>query len=226
MVSKERVLLRNISWQTFEGVLADTGKDGASRLTYEQKTMEIIVPNLFHEHWNRLIEFFIFVLAEELSLEILPLGSITLKRQDLQIGVVPDSCYYIYHEGYKKNASELEQGFDLLDNIVPNLVVEIDLDSSSLDKFPIYAAIGVVELWRYSQGILNIYQLLDGEYIQCHNSPLFAQLPLIGIPKFLAESQKLGVMGVVRNFRQWVRIMLGSNTKRERGTGNGEQGNA
>jgi len=213
MVSTERVLLRNISWQTFEGVLSDMGEDGASRLTYGQKTMEIIVPNLFHEYWNRLIEFFIFVLAEELSLDILPLGSVTLKRQDLQIGIVPDSCYYVYHEGYRKKIfpSSPNPSFDLQENIVPNLVVEIDLDDSSLDKFPIYSALGVAELWRYNQGILHIYQLLDGEYIQCHNSPLFAQLPLIGVPKFLEESQKLGVMGVVRNFRQWVRIMLGSN---------------
>jgi Uma2 family endonuclease len=213
MVSTERVLLRNISWQTFEGVLSDMGEDGASRLTYGQKTMEIIVPNLFHEYWNRLIEFFIFVLAEELSLDILPLGSVTLKRQDLQIGIVPDSCYYVYHEGYRKKTfpSSPNPNFDLQENIVPNLVVEIDLDDSSLDKFPIYSALGVAELWRYNQGILHIYQLLDGEYIQCHNSPLFAQLPLIGVPKFLEESQKLGVMGVVRNFRQWVRIMLGSN---------------
>jgi len=215
MVSTERVLLRNISWQTFEGVLSDMGEDGASRLTYGQKTMEIIVPNLFHEYWNRLIEFFIFVLAEELSLDILLLGSVTLKRQDLQIGVVPDSCYYVYHEGYRKKAfpSSPNPSFDLHENIVPNLVVEIDLDDSSLDKFPIYSALGVAELWRYNQGILHIYQLLDGEYIQCHNSPLFAQLPLIGVPKFLEESQKLGVMGVVRNFRQWVRIMLGNNIK-------------
>lgn len=31
----------------------------------------------------------------------------------------------------------------------PDLVLEIDITSSSLDKRPIYAAFGVSELWRY-----------------------------------------------------------------------------
>lgn len=213
MLSEERVLLRNITWQTFASILTDTGEAGAPRLTYERKTLEIVMPNLLHEHWNRLIELLIFVLAEELNLEIFPLGSLTLKRQDLQIGVIPDSCYYIYSEGAKKEIPNLAANLDQQNTLLPNLVVEIDLDSSSLDKFPLYAALGVLELWRYDRGILHIYQLLDGEYIQCHNSPIFAQLPLIGVPKFLEESQKLGVIGVVRNFRQWVRIMLGINKK-------------
>jgi len=212
MLSEERVLLRNISWKTFEDILADTGVAGV-RLTYERKTLEILMPNLLHEHWNRLIELLIFVLAEELNLEIVPLGSVTLKSQDLQIGVVPDSCYHIYSEGNKKNSPNPDVKFELQNTTLPNLLVEIDLDSSALDKFPIYAALGVAEIWRYSQGILNIYQLLDEKYIQCHNSPTFAQLPLIGVPKFLEESPKLGVRGVVRSFRQWVRIMLGINQK-------------
>jgi Uma2 family endonuclease len=207
MGSDERVILRNISWQTFEKIVADTGESTVSRLTYDKEILEIMNPMVCHEHWNRLIGLLVFILAEELHLEIFPLGSATLKREDLQIGVVPDSSYYIYSEWTLKNPSYL--GLD--DNFLPNLVVEVDLSNSSLDKFPIYAALGIAELWRYEQGILNIYQLLNGEYIQCHNSPTFAQLPLIGIPKFLEESQKLGVMGVTSNFRKWVRIMLGSN---------------
>ena len=45
----------------------------------------------------------------------------------------------------------------------------------------------------------------EGEYLQCNNSPTFAQLPLTEIPQFLEESQRIGVMGMTRNFRNWVR---------------------
>jgi len=48
-----------------------------------------------HEHWNRLIEHLIFVLAEELNLEIYPTGSTTFKRLNQARGAEPDSSFYI-----------------------------------------------------------------------------------------------------------------------------------
>jgi Uma2 family endonuclease len=188
-------------------MLTDIGDDRSYRLTYNQGTLEIVTPFLFHEHWNRILERLIFVLAEELNLDIFPIGSTTLKRPDLKLSAEPDSSYFIRNETTIKNRGVI----DLNGNLVPDLAVEIETIDSSLNKFHIYAGLGVSELWIYSDGLLNIYQLLDGEYIQCHNSPTFAQLPLMGVPKFLEESQKIGVMGVTKNFRQWVRIMLGSN---------------
>lgn len=205
--SEQRFILKNISWQTYESMLADMGEDRSARLTYDRGILEIMTPLLFHEHWNRVLERLIFVLGEELNLDIFPLGSTTLKRSDLHLGAEPDSSYIIRNEATFKSQGLINLNGDL----APDLVIEIDLAGSVLNKFQIYATLGISEMWVYSGGVLNIYQLLDGEYLQCHNSPTFAQLPLMGIPKFLEDSQKMGVMGVTRNFRQWVQIMLGSN---------------
>lgn len=87
-------------------------------------------------------------------------------------------------------------------------MVEVDLTSSSLDRFQIYASLGVPELWRYDEGVLHIYHLEQGEYVECNNSPTFAQLSLIEIPQFLEESQRIGVMEMTRNFRNWVREQI------------------
>ncbi|WP_026734417.1 Uma2 family endonuclease [Fischerella sp. PCC 9605] len=206
-LSAQRVVLRNISWQTFETMLADMGEDRASRLTYDRGTLEIITPLLPHEYWNRLIERLIFVLGEELNLEILPAGSTTFKREDLRRVAEPDSSYYIQNEARVRNKSEI----DLNSDPPPDLVVEIDLTSSSLDKFQIYASLGVPELWRYDEGVLRIYQLQQGQYVECSDSPTFAQLPLNEITRFLEESQRIGVMGMTRNFRNWVREQLATN---------------
>ncbi|MER3494836.1 MAG: hypothetical protein C4323_23020 [Mastigocladus sp. ERB_26_2] len=199
-----RFELRNISWQTFETMLADMGEDRTSRLYYDQGILEIMTPLLPHEYWNRLIERLIFVLGEELNLEIFPPGSTTLKRQDLLQGAEPDSSYYIQNEARVRNKSEI----DLNSDPPPDLVVEIDLTSSSLDKFQIYASVGVPELWRYDEGVLRIYQLQQGQYVECSDSPTFAQLPLIEISRFLEESQRVGVMGMTRNFRNWVKKQI------------------
>jgi Uma2 family endonuclease len=202
--SEQRVVLRNISWQTFETMLAEMGNDRASRMAYDRGTLEIMTPLLPHEYWNRLIERLIFVLGEEVNLEILPTGSTTLKRKDLRRGAEPDSSYYIRNEARVRNKIAI----DLNNDPPPDLVVEVDLTSSSLDRFQIYASLGVPELWRYDEGVLYIYQLQEGEYVECNNSPTFAQLPLIEIPRFLEESLRIGVMKMTRNFRQWVREQI------------------
>ncbi|MGI8503942.1 MAG: Uma2 family endonuclease [Hassallia sp.] len=199
--SQQRVVLRNISWQTFEIMLTDMGEDRVSRMTYDQGILEIMTPLLSHEHWNRLIERLIFVIGEELNLEIFPAGSTTFKREDLRRGVEPDSSYYIQNERLVRNKTEI----NLNNDPPPDLVVEVDLTNSSLDKFQIYASLGIPELWRYDEGVLQIYQLQEGEYLECNNSPTFTQLPLTKIPQFLEESQRIGVMGMTRNFRNWVR---------------------
>jgi Uma2 family endonuclease len=199
--SEQRVLLRNISWQTFLTILADMGEEPAARLTYDQGMLEIMTPLFPHEYWNRLIERLIFVLGEELNLEIIPAGSTTLKREDLRRGAEPDSSYYIANEALVRNKADI----DLSSDPAPDLVVEIDLTSSSLNRFEIYASLGVGELWRYDDGVLYIYQLQAGQYVECSYSPTFAQLPLVEIPRFLQESQRMGVMGMTRQFREWVR---------------------
>ncbi len=204
VASEQRAVLRNISWQTFETMLAEMGEDRASRITYDQGMLEIMTPLFSHEYWKCLIERLIFVLAEELNLEIVPAGSTTFRREDLRRGTEPDSSYYIRNEALVRNKSEI----DLNRDPAPDLVVEIDLTSSSLNKFDIYASLGVMELWRYDEGVLYIYQLRQGQYIECNNSLIFAQLPLIEIARFLEESQRIGVMKMTRNFREWVKKQI------------------
>ncbi|WP_017314496.1 Uma2 family endonuclease [Mastigocladopsis repens] len=202
--SDQRVVLRNISWQTFETMLAEMGNDRASRMAYDRGTLEIMTPLLPHEYCKCVLELLIFVLGEELNLEIFPTGSTTLKRKDLRCGAEPDSSYYIWNEARVRNKTAI----DLNNDPPPDLVVEVDLTSSSLDRFQIYASLGVPELWRYDEGVLHIYQLQQGEYVECNNSPSFAQLPLVEIPHFLEESQRIGVMEMTRIFRNWVRKQI------------------
>lgn len=46
---------------------------------------------------------------------------------------------------------------DLATDPPPELTIEVDITSSSLNRFPIFAAVGVAEVWRY-----------DGERVQFH----------------------------------------------------------
>ena len=197
----QRVILKNISWQTFETILTEMGEDRVSRLAYDHGTLEIMTPLLPHEHNNRLIHNLIVALAEELNLNLKSVGSLTCKRPDRMRGVEPDSGFYIQNEPLVRNNKQI----DLATDPPPDLVVEVDFTSSSLDRLPIYADIGVPELWRYDEPVIQIYQLLEGQYIPCTLSPTFANLPLTEIPRFLEESLKIGEIPMLRAFRAWVR---------------------
>jgi Uma2 family endonuclease len=201
----QRVILKNISWQTFETILSEMGSERISRLAYDHGTLEIMTPLLPHEHNNRLIHNLIVALADELNLNLKSVGSLTCKRPDRMRGAEPDSGFYIQNEPLVRDNREI----NLTTDPPPDLVVEVDFTSSSLDRLPIYADIGVPELWRYDEPVMQIYQLQQGLYVPCTFSPTFAQLPLTEeIPRFLEESLRIGEIPMIRSFRAWVRQRL------------------
>lgn len=202
--SEQRVILQNINWQTFEMLLADLGDKRACRLAYDKGTLEIMTPLMPHEHYKRLIEKLIDVLTEELNLNVKSVGSMTCKREDLVRGAELDSAFYIQNEALVREKEEI----DLTQDPPPDLMLEVDLSSLSLDKLPIYVALGIPEVWRYYRGVLQICQLREGQYVFCDCSPTFADLPLTEIPLFLEQSTQIGEMAMIRAFRTWVRQQM------------------
>ncbi|MBE9049228.1 Uma2 family endonuclease [Nostocales cyanobacterium LEGE 11386] len=203
--SSQRVLLPNISWQTFETILAEMGGNRATRLAYDHGTLEIMTPLMPHEHNNRLIHNLVVILAEELNLNLKSTGSVTCKRQDLLRGVEPDSSFYIQNEPVMRH----KQNLDLSQDPPPDLVIEVDYTSASVDRLPIYLALGVPEVWRYDEPMMQIYQLRDGVYVPCDVSPTFKNLPITAeIPHFIQETLKIGEIPMIRSFRAWVKQQI------------------
>ena len=199
--AEQRTVLHNISWQTFEALLQETGEDRGSRFAYDCGTLEIMTP--LYEHENPKIQFdrFILVLAEELEIEIKSAGSTTLKRRIANRGIEPDNCYYIQNEPAVRGRQEL----DLETDPPPDLAIEIDISSSSVDKFGIYSALGVPELWTYNGRILKFYQLTEGRYIECEFSLAFPIVSVTEMSRFIEQSKTTGEIALLKSFRAWVR---------------------
>ncbi len=204
ILGEQRVVLQNVSWQCFAYLLDELGENRAARLAYDQGMLEIMSPLMPHEHSKRLIEKLIDILAEELNLNIKSVGSMTCKREDLQRGIEPDSGFYIQNEPLVRQKEDL----DLTQDPPPDLMLEVDFTSSSLNKEPIYRALGVAEVWRYASGKLTIKQLQLGQYLQLDRSPTFAGLPLTEIPQFIKQSSQIGETDMLKAFRKWVREQL------------------
>jgi Uma2 family endonuclease len=203
VIGEHRVILSNISWQTFEQILEELGNNRGTRLAYNNGLLEIMTPLGPHENNNRFIESLVGVIADELNLNLKKFGSLTMKRSKKLKGAEPDSCYYLQNEPLVRNKQEI----DLDKDPPPDLVLEIDMSSGSLDKLPIYAAIGVPELWRYDGNKLEVFvlQQLDGEYEAVSTSLTFPWMPMDVIPRFIRQSLVDGETATLRTFREWVR---------------------
>lgn len=202
--AEQRTLLRNISWQTFESLLSDLGEHRSSRLTYNRGTLEIMTPLYEHEKPKEVLTALIGIIAEELNIEIARAGSTTFKRQELGRGAEPDSSFYIQNERLVRGKSKI----DLRNDPPPDLVIEIDITSSSLDSFDIYSALGVPEIWRYNGRVLQFFQLQDEEYVACEFSRAFSFLSVAEMGRFLQESKTVGETTLLRGFRVWVRSQI------------------
>ena len=65
-----KVLLKNISWYTYEYLLQDLAEQPGVCLTYDQGTLEITTPLDPHEKYSELLGNFVEVLTDELNQDI------------------------------------------------------------------------------------------------------------------------------------------------------------
>ncbi|MEG3918611.1 Uma2 family endonuclease [Microcoleus sp. T3_A4] len=200
-LAEQRTLLENISWSTFETLLKEIGDKRGYRIAYDNGMLEIMSPLYEHENPKIQSDRFIFILAEELGIEIKSAGSMTLKQEQAKKGIEPDNCYYIQSEPAVRGRQEL----DLETAPPPDLAIEIDITSSSINKSGIYSALGVPELWRYNGRVLKFYQLASEEYVECNFSIAFPFLSSTEMSSFFEQTKTMGEIALLKSFRIWVR---------------------
>ncbi|NET62263.1 MAG: Uma2 family endonuclease [Symploca sp. SIO2E6] len=195
------ILMRGVSWQTYKILMSEVGDNRAWRIAYDRGILEIRMPLLEHEVPKGLLESFVEAIADELEIEVMKAGSLTLEREDLTKAVEPDSCFYIDREPQVRGREKIILPADP----PPDLVIESDFTSSSLNKQALYSALGIPELWRYTKKTLLVYQQVEGGYEQCDRSLAFPFLPVSDIPNFIAQSRVIGQRSAVRLFRKRIR---------------------
>ena len=197
---KNSVILNNIRWETYQYLVQDSEEQPNKRLTYDRGILEIMTPLPEHEVYKKLIDRFVLVMVEEMNKEMRSLGSCTWSCQDLKQGLEPDECYYINHEEAVRGKLNIDLNFDP----PPDLAIEIDITSSSLNRMSIYEALGVAEVWRFDGQFLSIYQLVDGIYQMSDKSGVFPFIKGEDIMRFLQQMEG-GEMALIKAFRTWVR---------------------
>ena len=204
---EKRVLLQGLNWQSYQQILQALPQSRAARLTYDRGTLEITVPLENHEFFLRLIERFIVVLVEELGMDMKTMGSTTLTYENLERGSEPDCAYYIQNRD-----SVAGREVDFEKDPAPDLVVEVDITHTDIDKNRLYAAMEIPELWRYNGQEWLIFQLRDGSYQGCDRSPTFELVEKDDLYRFLAEA-KDSEMQAQSNLRSHIREKIQNKTQ-------------
>jgi Uma2 family endonuclease len=199
----EIIRLSGISWKTYETLLEELS-DRRFRLTYNRGNLEIMAPSPEHELSKEVLGRFIDTIAEEFDVNIYPLGSTTFKQSKL-IGAEPAKCFYIRNIAAVQGKKRL----DMEEDPAPDLVLEIDITSSSLNRLQVYADLGVAEVWIYNGESLIIQQLQNGTYIATQTSQFFTSLSIPEVASWLQRSTTMDYLALVKAFRAWVRSQIG-----------------
>ena len=191
----------DVSWEEYESLLGDLGDDYAVRIFYDQGRMEIMAPASTHEKPKSVLHTLVTALRDELDIDIESLGSTTFKAQMKARGAEPDDCFYIQNAALVIGKADVHIEHDP----PPDLVIEIDRTSTSLDKFSIYAALGVPEIWRVVANCVEIHLLENDLYMESPASRAFTFLTAQALSGFLMKGLTDGERKAAAAFRAWAR---------------------
>jgi Uma2 family endonuclease len=194
------VLLSGVRWQTYEALLQDMA-DRHIRLTYDRGNLEIMAPLFRHARSAGFLAELVQTLAAAAKVPVVSAGSTTFRREDLERGLEPDRCFYI------RNASVVVGKMDLDPrDPPPDLAIEIDIESSSVNRLGIYAALGVPEVWRFDGRQFEVLVRRDARgYVRAAASPTFPALAVAAVPETLHGITGLDDAARARWLRAWVR---------------------
>lgn len=197
--AEQRLTLHNVSWKTYEKILDAFGEHRAVRFHYDEGVLECMVPLEAHENPSDLVGLFICTLVVESGMNLKCMASTTLRQEKLKKGAEPDKCYYIQNEPLVRGRT-----VDLEKDPSPDLVVEIDITHTDIDKNTLYASMGVPEFWRFNGSVLTIYQLEQDQYREVDISSTFPWVSKEVFYHFWAQGKKIGEAQALRELKRWV----------------------
>jgi Uma2 family endonuclease len=185
------IVLRGVSWEHYEALLAIRGDDAGPRMTYFRGTLEIMSPSAEHESVSRMFDRLLCAFAEELGIELNAFGSWTQKHPPDR-GLEPDECFVV---GARTRS-------------VPDLAVEVVWTAGLGSKLDVYRGLGVPEVWVWDSGVIVVRVLRAGGYSEEPRSELLPALDLELLASFVTRTDQIAA---IREFRAALRQRLSSS---------------
>ena len=208
--------LDGVSWEAYCALrdsLDNNGRSGV-RLTYDRGRLDLMLPGQTHEWPKMVLHAAVYVLTQEYGIPRRCLGSTTFRKEIEEKGFEPDQCYFLRREKLAPFRKWPKRNIDIASVAPPDLTIEIDVTSSSIDRLPLHAAWGVGEVWRVDDEAENVtILLLEGRDYRASDSALFPGLKA----DLLEEALKLDAddeEAWMEQFRRLVRERLKPGERR------------
>ena len=197
----QAVLMDGVSWETYEALLADGGDRRQTRMAFDQGVLEIVTPSFEHERFRDVVSGVAEIILDTREQDYVRSGSVTLKQEELGRGFEADASFYVAHVARVRGLNQI----DLPNDPPPDLVIEVDVSRSSLDKLPIYAALGVPEVWRCRSGSVYVYWLVGSSYVGVEQSEVLPSLTNSQLTAFAQEGLWQSRQTWRRRIQDWAR---------------------
>lgn len=198
--TNQKLILQGVGWDFYERLLEEFADTNGIHFAYDDGFLEIEVPLFEHERPNRILQDLVATICVEKQVEIINAGSTTFRKQARAKGCEPDTAFYIQNERQIRGLNEI----DLNVNPPPDLVIEVDVTSPSLNKLPIYAALGVPEVWLYKGTKIIFYKLFGGVYDETQTSVALPMLDSKTATQFLQRGLTESYTKWIREIREWI----------------------
>ena len=172
ITSRSPVTLHNVDWVTYCRFRDDPAND-STRMAYLDGDLTLMSPALRHEKRSEILGLLIRGVTAGLGLEILGIRSTTLRLGGGAPaeggGKEPDNAFYL-GENERRMRKRLE--LDLTIDPPPDLAIEVDNTSDPQAALPIYARLGVPEVWRLDVLDHSLWfgRLVGGAYVEVDRS--------------------------------------------------------
>lgn len=208
LAPQQKLVLYGEPWETYVNLLKVFDERRHLRITYDRGALEIMTLSAEHEVWKHLIARLIVALTEELNLPIAGYGSLTIKRRRKLRGLEPDECFWIANEPLVRNLTKYSPRRDP----PPDLVVEVEVSRSALNRLNIYATMNVPEVWRFDGATIEFLGLgADGSYTAQTRSLSFPMVAPSDVFRFLSLRGTMDQNALVRQFREWIRERMANS---------------
>jgi Uma2 family endonuclease len=149
--------------------------------------------------------------AEELEIPCTGLGQTTWKRPEVACGLESDECYYFAPEKLLAAAKALTRmSRNVAEYPNPDLAIEVDITPSKIDRPAIYAALRVVEVWRFDgeHHRITIERLREDGTYQAADESQFLPVRPDEVGRWVLEEDIRDGSAWARRLRAWVREEL------------------
>jgi Uma2 family endonuclease len=202
----QRIVIRRVGRHVYQCLSEAIGEGQHIRLAYDGEDLELMTTGHLHERYKELRSQFVTLVSMVLDIDREPTGETTWDAPETDRGLQADLSYYFIAEKLRIAREAFDRkSKDPADYPSPDLAVEIDVSQPEIDRQSIYAALHVVELWRFDGTAFVIEHLQpDGTYTRSESSR-FLPIRAADVRRWLVDEDSTRRLAWERRLIDWAR---------------------